>query len=168
VAAKPKPAPPAAAEASVTPLKKKKKRWPFLVLVLVVVLGACGGGAWWFFGRAPDTAHPKVAAVKPPVFYNLDPFTVNLVEENGDHYLQVSIVFQVSDDKAVEQIKTYLPVIRNHILLLLSAKKPSEISSPEGKQKLVAELVAAARDSVPGMTPEHGISGAFLGAFVIQ
>ena len=91
---------------------------------------------------------------------------MNLAEENGDHYLQMSVVYQLADDKAVEQLKTYLPVIRNHILLLLSAKRPSELASADGKQKLVGELVAAARESLPG---EHGVvTGAYLGAFVIQ
>lgn len=146
---------------------KKKSKLP-LILVLLLVLGAAGGGAaWWFLGRAHD-AEPKPEAVKPPVFYTLDPFTVNLAEENGDHYLQVSVVYQVADEKAVDQVKIYLPVLRNRILLLLSAKRPSELASAQGKQKLVDELVAAARASIPGTTPERGITGAFLGAFVIQ
>jgi flagellar FliL protein len=119
-------------------------------------------------GRAHDSAEAKPTALKPPVFHNLDPFTVNLAEENGDHYLQVSVVYQVADNKAVDEVKTYLPIIRNRILLLLSAKRPSELSTPEGKQKLVEELVAAARASIPGEAPDRGITGAFLGAFVIQ
>jgi flagellar FliL protein len=65
-------------------------------------------------------------------------------------------------------MKTYMPVIRNRILLLLSSKTPSDISSLDGKKKLVAELVAAARESVPGATPERGIDSAFLSSFVIQ
>ena len=155
-----------AAEAAQPAGKKKSKLLPMLAVLLV--LGAAGGGAaWWFLGRAHE-AEPKAAVAKPPLFHNLDPFTVNLAEENGDHYLQVSIVFQVADEKAVDQVKTYLPVIRNRILLLLSSKHPSELSTPEGKQKLVDELVAAARASIPGTTPDRGITGAFLGAFVIQ
>ena len=150
------------------PAGKKKKSKLLLVLLVLLVLGAGGGGAaWWFLGRAHE-AEAKPAAVKPPVFHNLDPFTVNLAEENGDHYLQVSLVFQVADEKVVDQVKTYLPIIRNRILLLLSSKRPSELSTPEGKQKLVDELVAAARASIPGSAPDRGITGAFLGAFVIQ
>jgi flagellar FliL protein len=150
------------------PAKKKKSKLLPIIVALLVLGGAGAGGAWWFFGRAHDAAEAKPAAVKPPVFQNLDPFTVNLAEENGDHYLQVSVVYQVADNKAVDDVKTYLPIIRNRILLLLSAKRPSELSTPEGKQKLVEELVAAARASIPGEAPERGITGAFLGAFVIQ
>jgi flagellar FliL protein len=156
------------ADAAAAPARKKKSKL-MLVLMMLVLLGAAGGGAaWWFLGRAHVEADAKAAPVKPPLFHTLEPFTVNLAEENGDHYLQVSVVYQVTDDKAVDQVKTYLPVIRNRILLLLSAKRPSELSTPEGKQKLVDDLVGAARASIPGTTPERGITGAFLGAFVIQ
>ena len=65
-------------------------------------------------------------------------------------------------------MKSYLPVIRNRILMLLSAKRPSDLSSPAGKAKLVEELTAAVRESVPGTTPERGIVQAYLGSFVVQ
>jgi flagellar FliL protein len=157
------------ADSAAAPAKKKKKSRLLLIVVVLVLLAAAGGGAaWWFLGRAPAAAEHKAEVVKPPVFQTLEPFTVNLAEENGDHYLQVSIVYQVIDDKAVDQVKTYLPIIRNRILMLLSAKRPSELNTPEGKQKLVSELVTAARESIPGTTPERGVTGAFLGSFVIQ
>ena len=146
----------------------KKSKLLLIIVALLVLGGAGGGGAWWFFGRAHDAAEPKVAKAKPPVFHTLDPFTVNLAEENGDHYLQVAVVYELGDDKAIDKVKTYLPVIRNRILLLLSAKRPSELAGAEGKQKLVNELVAAARESIPGDTPQRGVTGAYLGAFVIQ
>jgi flagellar protein FliL len=150
------------------PAKKKKSRLLPTLLGLLLVGCAGGAGAWWYLGRAAEPGEVKAAPVKPPVFHSLEPFTVNLAEENGDHYLQVSVVYQVTDGQAVDLVKTYLPVIRNRVLLLLSAKRPSELSTAEGKQKLVAELVSAARESIPGTTPERGITGAFLGAFVIQ
>ena len=102
------------------------------------------------------------------MFMNLDPFTVNLLEEEGEHYLQTSIVFQVADEKAMETMKAYLPVIRNRILLLLSSKRPSDLASPAGKAKLVEEVTGVVRESIPGTTPQRGIVQAYLGAFVIQ
>ena len=154
--------------AGAPPAPAKKSRLILIVLVLVVLLAAGGAGGWWFLGRAPAAADAKHEKPKPPVFQTLEPFTVNLAEENGEHYLQMSVVYQLADDKAVEQLKTYLPVIRNHILLLLSAKRPSELASADGKQKLVGELVAAARESLPREQGAAAVTGAYLGAFVIQ
>jgi len=155
------------AEPEAKPAKKKSKL-ALVVLALAVLGAAGGGGAWWWMHRDAGAAQASVAAPKPPVFLNLEPFTVNLLEEGGEHYLQTSLVFQVADDKVVETMKAYLPVIRNRVLLLLSSKKPSDIATPEGKAKLVDEVTAAVRESIPGATPERGIVQAYIGAFVIQ
>jgi flagellar FliL protein len=173
--ARPAPAarPPAGKTATVTELKpdgaspprqRSKLKW---LLLALVVLGAGGGGAWYALRPAPAAEQPKVVP-RAPVFLNLEPFTVNLLEENGDHYLQVGIVFQMTDDKAVDQAKVYMPVMRNKVLLLLSSKRPSDLATLEGKNKLVEELIAAARQSIPAGTPERGVVGAYLSAFVIQ
>src|SRR5206468_1618094 len=104
--------------------------------VSLLVLAAAGGGAW--FALKPSAGHTvAVAEKKAPVFVNMEPFTVNLQPENGDHYLQVGVVYQVTDDKATDTMKTYMPVIRSRLLLLLSAKRPSELATGEGKKKLV-------------------------------
>ena len=166
------PAAPVAAPAAPPAAPRKKGKLVVLLAVALLVLGGGGAGAWWYLtqrgaAEAPS-ADAKSAPAKAPIFVNLEPFTVNLLEENGDHYLQVAVVYQVSDDKVIEQIKTYMPVLRSRILLMLSSKRPSDISTPEGTSTLVGELVAAARESVPGQTPERGVTQAFLGAFVIQ
>jgi len=180
--AKPKLAPapaPIAVVADAAPAPKKKSKKLLLIIVAVLVLLGGGGGAWFFFGRhAADANHEAAkdgkdgkdekSEKKAPTFVTLEPFTVNLLEENGDHYLQVGIVYQVGDGKVVDAMKMYMPVLRNRVLLTLSSKHPSEIASLEGKQKLVAELVTAARESIPGATPDRGVDGAFLSAFVIQ
>jgi flagellar FliL protein len=161
--------PKAAKDKADAPPPKKSRKLLVVVPLAVVVLGAGGGGAWWWMNRDAGAARASVAAApRPPVFMNLEPFTVNLLEENGEHYLQTSLVFQVADDKTVETMKLYLPVIRNRILLLLSGKRPSDVASPEGKAKLVAEVTTAVRESIPGATPERGIVQAYIGSFVVQ
>jgi len=148
---------------------KKSRKGLIITLATLVLVGAGGGGTWWWMNRDAGAAHATAPPpTRPPVFMNLDPFTVNLLEEDGEHYLQTSVVFQVADEKAVETMKSYLPVIRNRILMLLSSKRPSDLSTPAGKAKLVEELTAAVRDSVPGTTPERGIMQAYLGSFVVQ
>jgi len=168
--------------ATVTELKpddapKPKKRSKLVWIVLgVVLLAGIGGAAWFMLRPATAAAHvdeskaagATATVAAPPVFLNLEPFTVNLIEENGDHYLQVGVVYQMADNKAVDTAKVYMPVLRNKLLLLLSSKRPSELASLEGKNKLVAELIGAARESVPGGPPERGVVSAYLSAFVIQ
>ncbi|HXU50550.1 MAG TPA: flagellar basal body-associated protein FliL [Casimicrobiaceae bacterium] len=153
-----------AGAAAAAPAKSGRK-WLFIAVALVAVLAI--GGAGWYFLAPHAAAEAKAAAPKPPVFVPLDAFTVNLAEENGDHYLQVGIVYQVSDDKVVDTMKQYMPVLRNRILLLLSSKKPSDLASVDGKRKLVDELVAAVKDAMPLPTGQE-VRGALLSSFVIQ
>ncbi len=168
------------------PPKKSTTKLVLIVATAIVLALAIGGGAAWFFmkdsaeepaataaatpaaekGKAKAKESPK--NLKPPVFVNLEPFTVNLTSEGSDRYLQTTIVLQMSDDKAAESIKVYMPVIRNKVLMVLSGKRPSEIDSGEGKQKLTTEIVAAAREAVPGSTAANGTTGVLFSSFVIQ
>ena len=166
------PPPPAAEDAPAPP--KKSRRWLIVGIVVALVLLAGGGAAAWYFlsAKAPapgaGATDARTADAKPPTFVTLEPFTVNLQQENGDHFLQTGLFIQVADAKAVDAMKTYMPIIRNKILLLLSSKTPSELASLDGKKKLVGELIASVRESIPGTTPERGIENAFISTFVIQ
>jgi flagellar protein FliL len=182
----PKAAPVEEVQAAAPPKKSKTMLFVILGVVLLLLIGGGVGGWWWWSHRghdepagkasaaaAKDGKEGKDAAKDPkslakPVFITLDPFTVNLLEENGEHYLQMAVVYQLDDDKVGETMKTYMPVIRNRLLLLLSSKRPSEIATLEGKNRLVGELIEAVRTSIPGTTPERGVSGALLASFVIQ
>jgi flagellar FliL protein len=171
------------------PPRKKRGKWLWIALLALLVLGGGGGGTWYYLttlqkdGDTPAAgestagdatpAEAKAAEAKPgpppkPLFVNLDPFTVNLVEENGDHYLQTAIVLQVTDEHASEAIKLYMPIIRNRYLLLLSSKRPSELMPVEGKQKLAEQLLTEARGSLPGESADKGIVNGFFASFVIQ
>jgi len=164
---------PAQTAAEPTPIKKKRSKLP-LILGIVFLILLAGGGAAWHLLKSPAPAGNAEAADKDsdkpagkPIFVNLDSFTVNLAEENGDHYLQVGIVYQVTDDKVGDSMKLHMPILRNRLLLLLSAKRPSDLNTAEGKKKLVEELVVAARESLPG-NGDKGVTSALLSSFVIQ
>jgi len=151
------------------PSKKSKKK--LFILVGAVLLLAGGGGAWYFMGQKDGDGAAQAAkqeAAKPPVFINMEPFTVNLQPENGDQYLQVQFTLQVSDQAQVELIKLYMPLLRSRVLLLLSSKKPSEISTPEGKQKLQSEIVATIKQPFTPQSPPQVVNGVFFTSFVIQ
>ena len=137
-----------------TPPKKSKKL--LIIILAVVLLLVLGGGAAAVLllkggshadedeEVAEETVKPKKKDKKaeaPPVFVNMDPFTVNLVPETGDQYLQVVLSLELEDATAETAIKMQMPKIRNNITLLLSSKKASELLPKEGKQQLAAALM---------------------------
>jgi len=148
-----KDAKPAADGEQPAPKKSKKLLIIILAAVLVVVLGA--GAAFMVLKKGSDeesaddedtteTAKAKKKDKKKeahaPLFINIDPFTVNLVPENGDQYLQIALSVEIEDPTLEPTIKTSMPKLRNNITLLLSSKKASELMSKEGKEALADEL----------------------------
>lgn len=142
----------AAEEGAEAPKKSKKLLIIIIAVVLVVVLG--GGAAAFFLMKggdhaddeeaAEETAKPKKKEKKKadahPVFVNMDAFTVNLIPETGDQYLQVAISLELEGPEAEAEIKANLPKIRNNLTLLLSSKKASELMPKSGKEQLAEAL----------------------------
>jgi flagellar FliL protein len=146
-----------AAEEGAEAAPKKSKKLLIIILAVVLVVVLAGGGAAFFLLKksdhpededaAEETEKPaakKKAAKKdkelPPVFINLEPFTVNLIPETGDQYLQVVLALELEDAHAEADLKARMPKIRNNLTLLLSSKKASELMPKEGKEKLAESL----------------------------
>jgi flagellar FliL protein len=70
----------------------------------------------------------------------MDAFVVNLADHDADRYAQIGIVLEVPDEHAGEDIKTYLPAIRNNILLLLAHKSSADLSGGDGKELLAKQI----------------------------
>ena len=80
--------------------------------------------------------------------------------------MQLGLVLQLQDAEAAEKAKAFLPLIRNRILLLLSAKTPEELESPKGKQVLIDELLANTRE--PFHAEGETVQAVLLGSMLIQ
>lgn len=146
----------APSDAAAAPAKSNK----LLIIIIAVLVLVVAGGAGWYFTQdhAPAAEHakgakaaPAAAAPQQPKYIPLgEKFTVNLQQEEGDRYLQVGITLKILDAKLEETMKATMPEIRSKLLLLLSSKKPSELASSEGKQRLVQQVIAEV-DAILGM-----------------
>ncbi|MGV3742210.1 MAG: flagellar basal body-associated protein FliL [Burkholderiaceae bacterium] len=161
-----KPVPDQAAQEA-APKKSKSKLIAIIAAVFVLLAGG-GGAAWYFMGQNSTPAAAKPAEILPPVFVVLDPFTVNLRSEEMEQYLQVSMTLQVKEQEAADQIKLYMPEVRNRLLLLLSSKTGPEILTPEGKKKLAEEIMASLKTPFAPHTKPHGVNNVFFTSFVVQ
>lgn len=151
---------PAAPAEGAAPQGKKKLIIIIVAALLVLVLG--GGAAAFFMmkshadaeadaeGEDTEQVEPVKKSKKPetkkgehqgpPTFVPLEPFVVNLADKDVERYAQVGINLQVDDPKIGEEMKGYMPAIRNAVLMILAHKSAADILSPEGKQKLAEEI----------------------------
>jgi len=75
-----------------------------------------------------------------PTFAPLDPFTVNLADRETERFAQVGITLELENAAVADQIKAYMPAIRNNILLAIADRTAAELQGREGKQ-LLAERI---------------------------
>ena len=133
---------------------KKKKMLLIGAVVLLVLLLAGAGAVLFLKNRAAhatnDAADDEVAAshkgakadpAHPPTFLPLEPFVVNLADKDADRYAQVGIVLEVDSAMFADQMKAYMPAIRNAILMILAGKTSHELLERSGKEQLADEIM---------------------------
>jgi flagellar FliL protein len=153
----------------------------FIMIGAAAVVLGLGGGAGWYFmhgSSAEAAAEPakkehtsskkKKKDEAPPEYVAVEPFTVNLQPEHGDQYLQVAFTLQVEGPEQVELIKANMAKVRSRVLLLLSGKKASEISTVEGKQQLAGEILAAVNEPFVPHGDEQEVADVLFTSFIIQ
>lgn len=148
----------ATADASADTKPKKSKKLLFIIIG-VVVLALVGAGAAFFLmkkghdeeggeegataaAEAPEPPPPPKHDPKaPPTFLPLDAMVVNLADEGGNRFVQLAITLQLDDPKVAEDMKVYMPAIRNGILMLISQRTAEQMLVVEGKEDLTQDII---------------------------
>lgn len=155
------------AEAAPAPKGSKKKL--IMMAAIALVVGGGGAGAWFFMHGKPEAAaEHKTVKAEPPEYVPIESFTVNLQPENGDQYLQIAFTLQVQNQKEGELIKANMAKVRSRVLLLLSGKKASEITTVEGKRQLATEIIAALKQPFVDKGEPQQVNDVLYTAFIIQ
>lgn len=144
---------------------KGRKKLIILIAAAVLVLGSAGGAAMFIKKKRTAAAAAEAAAAGvdgeaapvakaaahkaahsgPPAFLPLDPFIVNLADRETERFAQIGITLELDDPKFADQLKAYMPAIRNGILMVLAHKSSTELLTRPGKEKLSLEVM---RESV--------------------
>lgn len=150
------------------------KRTLLIVLIALVAAALAGGGTWFYMSRhesAPAQAaqHPKTTPSPVPVFFALDPMTVNLQADDGDqHYLRIGLTLKLNDQETQDHLTAHMPEIRSRVLLALSNKHPEELAPLDGKRALAKELAALIEQPTEtGGSPIH-VEDVLFTEFVVQ
>jgi flagellar protein FliL len=147
-----------AAASDAPPPKAGKRKLLVIIAVAVLALALVVGGIAFVLLKkkadvdeevddgTPVAAHSGGSAKHdaksaPPVFVPLDPFTVNLADKEGERYLQVAVTLEIEDAHFGDELRQYLPAIRNNILMVLAQKTSAELLSREGKELLARQIL---------------------------
>jgi flagellar protein FliL len=143
------------------PPKKGKKKLIIIVAAALILLGG-GGGGYFFMAKKKaeaaaaaaaeeggEEAEPAHKAAKggnkgAPTYVPLDPFVVNLADKESDRFAQIGVTLQVDDAKVADEMKVFMPAIRNGILMALAHKTSEQLLKRSGKEALAEEIMREA------------------------
>jgi flagellar FliL protein len=178
------------------PPKKKSKLLLFIIVGVLLLVFAGGGAAFFLMKKKPaedadseddgghavkkeakaDKEHPP----KPPTYLKLETFTTNLtpeVPEQQAQYIQVVVELRVPEPADAELLKGYMPELRDKVLRLLTSKKPSQLTTLEGKDALSTEIRGTANRLVNPpkkgkdgklTDPDEPVQSVLFSSFIIQ
>ncbi|MDI6852520.1 MAG: flagellar basal body-associated FliL family protein [Deltaproteobacteria bacterium] len=152
------------ANASISKPRKFKK---ILLLAGLTLFLTVGGGLAYLMLTDDPTETPAKAAARPyevKAIMPLEPFLVNLADQEIRRYLKIKVELDIDQENAVKELEKFLPPIRDALILLLSSKTFAEIGSVEGKHQLKQDIMRKLA-AVPG--GEH-VKGVYFTEFVAQ
>ncbi len=128
-------------------------KW-IIILVLLLLLGGGGYFAYTQFlagddnateAEAPASENPNAVAegelTGESEIVPLPTFLVNLADPLGRRYLKMTLDVELVNKEAADKLNQNTPKIRDAIILLLSSKSYSDLSTFESKLLLKKEIV---------------------------
>jgi flagellar FliL protein len=122
---------------------------------------------------APPPTEDKADAkpTEPALYAPLDPpFVVSFADQGGDtRFVQLTLQAMTRNEKMIDAIKTHAPAIRNAFLFVISGHKVADLETLQGKEKLRAEMLAAANEIMEKNTGKaDAIEELYFTSLVIQ
>ena len=108
---------------------------------LSIVAAAVGGGLYYF--RGAETVKKKPQAPPPIIgtLWPMEPYIVNLRDNNGERYLKVVLQLEMSNPELLSELNLLKPKLRDSTLDLLSTRSYQELQEFSGKQKLREDIM---------------------------
>ena len=137
--------------------QKSKPSFLLLGIVLLNSIAFIGVGVLLYMNKQSEMSKPSMEPIVAGAMNDtkeglddggysipLDFFLVNLAEEQGHKLFKVKMEFDVDSAEVQEEINKRMPQVRDIIIILLSSRTYSQISTPKGKERLKEEI----RDTV--------------------
>lgn len=96
----------------------------------------------------------------------LDQFTVNLSTPGSvnPRFFRANISLQVPNDDTENEVNAKMPQIRNAIIDLINSKRPTDLSTAEGRDYLKEEI----KNALNGVLVNGKVTGVYFTSFVVS
>ncbi len=147
-------------------------------LAVLAAFAAGAGAGWtgaWIGGRSdPQVLRARTAipasdalesadAVRERMLA-LDPFVVNLFDDDGTRYLKVRVELEAESAALRSELEARLAQVRDGVISVLSARDVADVTSFEGKTLLKQDI----QDRVNGLLHGEPVRSVLFTEFVVQ
>ncbi|MDQ0431103.1 flagellar FliL protein [Pantoea agglomerans] len=128
--------------------KSGGRSWASVLLVLFSATACAFAGylVWEMKAKTTDLAPAettvKIISEDVPHYFPMNTFTVSLkpTAEESERVLYVGFSVQVADEQSASRLEKYLPIYRSRMLMLFTQLTYEELSTDEGKLKLIQRI----------------------------
>ena len=119
--------------------------------------------------KPAKSANSENSAKGPPIYYELHPdFVVLFRDAKTAHYIKASVQVMTRSEEIIEAIKLHNPVIRNAVIMILSAQDSEHLSTREGMEELRAGILTGIQKVLTEQTGNPGIEDVYFSNFIMQ
>lgn len=107
--------------------------------------------------------HMQIFSDKP-IIYSFETLTVNLLDVEEDHVLQLEINLELADEKSYEEVASKTALVRDAIVNILAKKKYNDLHSVQGKLYLKDDISMAVNEQLS----KGLVKGVYFTSFFMQ
>ncbi|SFT55853.1 flagellar basal body-associated protein FliL [Halomonas saccharevitans] len=151
----------------------RKLLWSMMVL-LILSSSAAAVALYMVLSQPENEAQSALSAQEvpeppAPIFLPIEPFTVNLADDQyGPRLLYTGLSLKLGDEQSQALLEQHMPQVRSRLLMLFSGKQAGELTSPGGKQRLAEQVIAALEAPMSDNQPELAIDDVLFTEFIVQ
>jgi flagellar protein FliL len=158
-------------------VKKSPKKMILIIAVAVLLIGAIAGGYFYMKkgGEAEHTSEEQKeeaeheAAVEPDVYYALpSPLIVDFPVGGSAKIIKISVTILIKGEANVAVLKKHEPMIRNNLLMAISAVGAENAKTTEGKEELRASMLTEIGKVLEKMAGKNTAKEVYFTEFVMQ
>ena len=150
--------------------EEKSKKDPFMLLIIIqsITLALAVTILILLLINKPvskDKGSKKESKrVKAVATYQLQPFIVNLLDEEGRRYLKVTMDLALNSKGTIQEVEDKMASIRDTIIMILTNKGFKDVCNISGKAKLREEI----KRGINNVLESGNVIDVYFSEFVIQ
>jgi flagellar FliL protein len=167
-------------------VKKSPKKMIMIIAIVALLIGA-GAGGYFYMSKASDAKHAEGAdkekhgseehkeeakhedVAEPDVYYDLPtPLIVDFPAGGSAKVIKVSLTMLLKGEGSVAVLKKHEPMIRNNLLMAISAIGADKAKTTEGKQELRTLMLTEIGKVLEKMAGKNTVKDVYFTEFVMQ